>query len=262
MARSSLKNVCRLIDQVNKQTSPEFDFLEDLKRSMEMTVANNVRKPSPTYKPSSMKCVRNMYYQVKGVEPDPSTTSYSNRGILESGTDIHVRVQQAIEEMKSNNMDCEYIDVADFVRSRNLDYLEIREKSGMETKLYHKLLNMSFMTDGIIRYKGKYYILEIKTENSYKWTMRKGVAEEHYAQGTAYSLSFGLDDVIFVYVCRDNLDMKSYMLHVTDDMKQELAARIDESDRYLKAGTTPPKPMDLPKSACAYCAYKLTCQRE
>ena len=109
-----------------------------------------------------MKCVRNMYYQVIGEDYDESDPKYSNIGILNSGTDIHIRVQQAIEGMKDNGIDCEYIDVADFVTSRNLDYLTIREKKGMETKLYHNLLNMSFMTDGIIRYKGKYYILEIK----------------------------------------------------------------------------------------------------
>ena len=259
MARRSLKNVCRLIDSANLKLSPEEEFLDDLKRSIELTEIKNASKPSQTYKPSSMKCVRNMYYQVSGAECDETDPKYSMIGILNSGTDIHVRVQQAIEGMKENEMDCEYIDVADFVKSRNLDYLTIRDKKGMETKLYHNLLNMSFMTDGIIRYKNHYYILEIKTENNYKWTMRKGVAEEHYAQGTAYSISFGLDEVIFVYVNRDNLEMKSYMLNVTDDMKQDLVARIDESDKYLKLKKAPPKPTDLPKNACTYCGYRKLC---
>ena len=90
--------------------------------------------------------------------------------------------------------------------------------------------------------------------------MRKGVAEEHYAQGTAYSIAFNLDEVIFLYVNRDNLEMKSFMLNVTDDMKQDMVARIDESDRYVKLGKTPPKPTDLPKNACTYCGYKKRCE--
>lgn len=260
MARNSLRNVCRLIDSANTNTSPENDFLEDLKRSIEITENKNAGKPSQTYKPSSMKCVRNMYYQVTGSEPDVSDAKYTMVGICNSGSDIHIRIQQAIEGMKENGIDCEYIDVADFVKSRNLDYLEIKDKKGMETKLYHKLLNMSFMTDGIIRYKNHYYILEIKTENSYKWTTRKGVAEEHYPQGTAYSISFGLDEVIFLYINRDNLDMKAFMLNVTDEMKQDLVARIDESDRYVKLKKAPPKPIDLPKNACSYCGYKHLCE--
>jgi CRISPR/Cas system-associated exonuclease Cas4 (RecB family) len=262
MSRRSLKNVCRLRDGANLKLEPEDDFLEDLKRSIELTEVANQHKPSQTYKPSSMKCVRNMYYQVVGADADESDLKYSNIGILNSGSDIHIRIQQAIEGMKDNGIDCEYVDVADYVKSRNLDYLTIREKSGMETKLYHNLLNMSFMTDGIIRYKGRYYILEIKTENNYKWTMRKGVAPEHYAQGTAYSISFNLDEVIFVYVNRDNLEMKSYMLNVTDDMKQELVAKIDESDKYLKLKKTPPKPIDLPKNACTYCGYRKLCEKD
>lgn len=260
MARTSLKNVCRLIDSANSKLSPEVDFLGDLKRSIEMTADKSVRAPSKTYKPSSMKCVRNMYYQVSGATPAPDNAKYSNVQICNSGTDIHVRVQQAIEDMKNNGMDCEYIDVADFVKSRGLDYLEIREKSGMETKLYHKFLNMSFMTDGILRYKGHYYILEIKTENNYKWSMRKGVALEHYAQGTAYSISFGLNEVIFVYVDRDNLEMKSFMLNVTDEMKQELIGKIEESDKYLELQQVPPKPTNLPSNACTYCGYKHLCE--
>lgn len=262
MARRSLTNVCRLIDSANLKLSPEVEFLEDLKRSIELTEKAHNSKPSLTYKPSSMKCVRNMYYQVTGADSDEYDPKYSNIGILNSGTDIHVRVQQAIEGMKDNNIDCEYIDVADFVTSRNLDYLTIRDKKGMETKLYHNLLNMSFMTDGIVRYKNHYYILEIKTENNYKWTMRKGVAEEHYAQGTAYSIAFNLDEVIFLYVNRDNLEMKAFMLNVTDEMKQSMVARIDESDKYVKLGKTPPKPTDLPKNACTYCGYKKLCDKE
>ena len=65
--------------------------------------------------------------------------SYQLEGICESGTDRHIRIQQTIENMKKVlNIDVEYIDVAEFVKQRNLTDLEIREKSGMETKLYHK----------------------------------------------------------------------------------------------------------------------------
>lgn len=262
MARRSLTNVCRLIDSANSKLNPEDEFLDDLKRSIELTEKKAATKPSRTYKPSSMKCVRNMYYQVTGADSDEQDPKYSQIGILNSGTDIHVRIQTAIDQMKFNGIDCEYIDVEEFVKSRNLDYLTVRFKQGMETKLYHNLLNMSFMTDGIIRYKNHYYILELKTENNYKWTMRKGVAEEHYAQGTAYSIAFNIDEVIFVYINRDNLEMKSYMLNVTDEMKQAMVAKIDESDKYVKLHKAPPKPTDLPKSACTYCGYKKRCDSD
>lgn len=263
MARSSLKNVMRLIDAAKETLPVEQSFLNDLKRSIEMTAdKGGDRLPSKTYKPSGMNCIRASYYQIMGVQPDPSSSSYTLVGICNSGTDIHVRVQTAVEDMKNNGIDCEYIDVADFVKSRNLDYLNIVAKSGMETKLYHKTLNISFMCDGIIRYKGKYYILELKTENSYKFMNRNGVDPSHYNQGTAYSLAFGLDDVLFVYISRDILDMKAFMFHVTDEMKQNLVGYIEECDGYVNRMIAPPKPEKVSKKACSYCGYKNQCKRD
>lgn len=262
MARNSLKGVCRLIDQANEKLSPEQSFLNDLKKSIELEAEADKRKPSQTYKPSSMKCIRNMYYQRVGVEPDVEMTSYCSVGICNSGTDIHLRVQAAVENMKNHGIDCEYIDVADFVRSRNLDYLEIVSKSGMETKLFHKTLNMSFMCDGIIRYNNHYYILEIKTEVSFKWSTRTATDPAHYNQGTAYSVAFQLPEVMFLYINRDILDMKAYMFVPTAEMKEELVGNIEDCEGYVNRMICPPKPVDLPRNVCNYCSYKTQCRKD
>ena len=258
--RNSLKNVCRLIESVKETLPPEQDFLNDLKRSIEMTADKDVRLPSKTYKPSGMNCMRASYYQIMGIQPDEASSSYSLVGICNSGTDIHVRVQTAVAEMWSNNMDCEYIDVKKYVQSRELTDLEIVSQNGMETKLYHKKFNMSFMCDGIIKYKGHYYILELKTENSYKFMNRKGVDESHYNQATAYALAFGINEVLFVYISRDVLDMKAFMFNVTDEMKENLVGYIDECDGYVNRKIAPPKPENVSKKACNYCSYKTRCK--
>ena len=257
----------RLLDEVNTESSVESSFLEDLKRSIELTAAKNKRKPSQAYKPSSMNCIRSMYYQVIGAEPKPKKeNTYSNIGICNSGSDIHQRIQQAVLDMQSNGIDCEYINVADFVRSRNLDNLEIVKEPDFangdyETKLFNKKLNISFLCDGIIRYKGRYYILELKTEKSSKFNARGGVDPKHHNQGITYSLNLGIDDVIFVYINRDILDMKSYMFNVTDNMRNGIVAKIQESDSYIQKGEVPPKP-EMSPSACDYCDYKYRCEKE
>lgn len=262
MARNSLKSVMRLIDEANRDVPVEESFISDLKRSIELTDSKNKRKPSMTYKPSSMKCIRNMYYQVSGAEPDSSTSEHCIIGICNSGTDIHIRIQDAVSDMKNNGFDCEYVNVADYVKSRNLDYLDIVEQSGNETKLYHKGLNISFMCDGIIKYRGKYYIIEFKTENSFKFATRTGVDESHIAQGTTYSMAFNIDKVIFVYISRDNLDKKAFMLNVTEGMKKQIIDKIEECDMYVNSNTVPPKPEKLPKNTCTYCNYKSMCKKE
>ena len=262
MARNSFKNVMRLIETVKDVLPPEQDFLNDLKRSIELEADKNVRLPSKTYKPSGMNCIRQSYYQIMGIQPDESHSSYALVGICNSGTDIHVRIQKAVIGMKDEGMDCEFISVADFIKQRNLTDLDVVSNTATETKLYHKKLNMSFMCDGIIKYKKHYYILELKTENSYKFINRKDVDISHYNQATAYSLAFGIDQVLFVYINRDVFDMKAFMFNVTNEMKEELVGYIEECDDYVKRMIAPPKPEDVSKKACSYCNYKTQCRKD
>ena len=265
MARN-LKNIARLIETVNDTKPVEEQFLSDLKRSIELTAKKESRKPSQTYKPSGMNCIRAMYYQVMGKDciDEPN---YTNIGICNSGSDIHERIQQAVIDMKANGMDCEYINVADYIRSRELPDIEIVqepdfENGQYETKLYNKKYNMSFLCDGIIRYKDHYYILELKTEASFKWQSRSAVDPKHHHQGIAYSLNLGLDEVIFVYINRDVLDMKSFMFKVDDKMRQELIDLVENCQGYVDRQITPPKPDNLNKYSCKYCGYVNICNAD
>ena len=261
MARSqALLNVLNL---ANVEELPiEQQFLNDLKASIEKEDKKNSRKPSQTYKPSSMHCIRNMYYQVTGADVENDRATCELVGICESGTDRHERLQEACMAMKNNNIDCEYVNVADYVREHKLDYLDIVSQQGNETKLFHKDLNISFLCDGIIKYKGKYYILEIKTENSNKFWSRQDVNPDHILQGTAYSEALKISQVIFVYECRDNCSKKSYMLNVTDDMRESLVNKIKECDEYVKQNKVPPIPENVSSKACAYCDYSKLCKSE
>ena len=262
MARNALKNVAKLIDIANNELNIEEEFLQDLKTSIEKA-NNEPYKPSQTIKPSSFNCIRNAYYQLIGAEPEQSQNTYNLAGICESGTDRHIRMQQNIERMKEVlGVDCEYINVADFVKQRNLTDLEIKGQSGMETKLYNKKYNMSFMCDGIIKYKGKYFIFEFKTESSNKFYKRKGVDESHYNQAIAYSLNFGLDKVLFLYECRDVLDLKAYVFEVTDEMRRNLVDKIKVALISAESKRVPPKPLDVLKKTCSYCAYRNQCEKD
>lgn len=258
MSRSSLKNVLRLIDEAQEALSPEQSFLQDLKRSIELDDIKDRRMPSMTYKPSSMQCIRNMYYQRTGTEPDKTDASYVLVGICNSGSDIHQRVQTAISRMKENGIDCEYLDVGKYVDEHNIKDVEVVSNVGMETKLKHTTFHLSFMCDGIIKYKGQHYILEIKTETGGKWFSRTDVDTKHYDQGTAYALALGINRVIFVYISRDTLDMKSFLFRVTDDMKQALVSKILDCDNYVEKKTPPPKP-EVDRRVCQYCNYKIRC---
>lgn len=262
MARKSLKNVAKLIARANTDVPVEQQFLDDLKRSIELDDMKNARKPSQTYKPSGMNCIRSMYYQVIGVDVEPDS-NYVMVGICEAGTDRHERIQNAISKMKDNGFDCEYIDVGEYVRSRGLDlYLDIVDKCGNETKLYDRVRNISFLCDGIIKYKGKYYIVEFKTESSFKWRDRKGVDPKHYNQARTYSLELQIDSVIFVYINRDIVDMKSYMYEVTQSEREQIIELLNTCQSYVDKREVPPIPDDANEKKCAYCNYRELCKRD
>lgn len=262
MARQSLKSVCRLIEAAKETMPVEQEFLNDLKRSIEMTEESGNQKPSQTYKPSGMNCIRQSYYQIMGFNPDGNNTNYTGIAICETGTDRHIRIQNAVATMKKNGMDCEYVDVAKFVKTRKLDYLEIRSQVGNETKLYHKTLNISFMCDGIIKYHNHYYIIEFKTEGSSKFFSRKGVDHSHYNQAICYSMALNLPEVLFVYISRDTLDMKAYIYTVTDEMKNNIISYIEECDGYIKRKIAPPIPKDIERKTCSYCPYISQCRKD
>ena len=255
-------NLKKLIEVSKNTHNIEQAFLSDLKWSIEEDDRKSAYKPSQYYKPSSMNCIRSMYYTRTGKDPDTVGNSYILWGICNSGTDTHERVQQAVANMKGNGLKWEWINVADYIKSHNLDYLEVISQNGMETKLRHKTLNLSFMCDGIIRYKNHYYILELKTESSSKWYNRENVDPSHYNQATCYSLSLDINEVVFVYINRDIFDMKSYVFEVTDDMKNGIVSLIDECDSYVNRLITPPKPETVAKKTCEYCMYKGRCRKD
>lgn len=266
MARSqSLLNVLNLVDASVQELPIEQQFLNDLKASIEIQDEKNKRTPSASYKPSSLHCIRNMYFQVTGAKLEGDRASSELVGICESGTDRHERIQTAVMKMTESGIDCEYVDVGYYVDRKHeqgdlLD-IEVISQQGNETKLFNKALNMSFLCDGIILYKGVYYILEIKTETSTKFWDRQNVNPDHELQGTAYSVNLGLDDVLFLYECRDNCSKKAFMFHVTDKMKQDLVGKITECDGYVSRLIPPPKPDDVSRKACAYCNYANLCKR-
>ena len=115
MAKSSLKNLLTLVNEAKKQSPVAESFLQDYLQSIERTANSNKHKPSAHYKPSSLNCIRNMFYQIVEQEPDSSIKEAPLIGIGESGTDRHEHLQNAVIEMKKNGFACEYLDVAKYV---------------------------------------------------------------------------------------------------------------------------------------------------
>ena len=100
---ASGNDILKLLKQSKQQpvlTIAEL-FVKDLEESIEEIHFTEKRPSSIAYKPSSMLCVRNMFYKM--VKPNViKKDKASSIGICESGTDRHERIQQAVMDMKKN----------------------------------------------------------------------------------------------------------------------------------------------------------------
>lgn len=261
MSNVKFKDICKLVNVKAEKSVADF-FLSDLEYCIRKKNSDAKSKVvSKAYKPSSLHCIRNMYYQLTGTEIDNIESSSDSVGIAESGTDRHLRIQEAVSSMKSYGIDCEYIDVESYIKQFDIPDLIVVERQGYETKLINTKYNFRFLCDGIIKYKGKYYVLEIKTEVSFKWNNRTDVDSNHYNQAITYSLNFNIPDVIFLYENRDNCAKKCYLYEVNENQKDEIKYLIAKCNNYVETQTLPdiPNHIKYNNKICSYCDYRKKC---
>lgn len=255
---SAKKTLMSVINAKLDELSPEESFLVELKQTV--SKMNPPRKGSNHYKPSSMNCDRAMYYIAKDTEPDDALPNYNSVRITESGSSSHERIQYYVSKMRDKGYDCDWIDPEWFANIKGLTYLKVVDKKEFETKFLDTRYNLSFLCDGIIRYKGKYYILEIKTETDYKNMNRTEADAKHRNQSICYSLSLGINDVMWIYESRNICDPKTYHTHVEDKDREEVVMRIEYVDDCVKNNRVPEKATNL--DACKYCSFKSTCRKQ
>jgi CRISPR/Cas system-associated exonuclease Cas4 (RecB family) len=261
--KKSFSNLAKMITEATRQKPIEEEFLYMLEESIVRHDLSERRKPSQTFKPSSLGgCLRSVYYEVTGADLDPdTTTTASSVGIRESGTDRHIRIQTAIARMKSMGYPYEYMDVEEYLKKHPQKGTRVVEKNGMETKVYNEILNLSFMCDGILLRNGVYYVLEIKTETSNKAYNRIDPEPKHKIQATCYSIAFSIPRVIYIYENRDVCTKKSFLYVVSEEDKfEKVIAPIEEVNNHIEMRTLPPKTTN--KKECRYCNYQEKCRRD
>lgn len=231
--------------------------------------------PSRTYKPSSLVCMRQMYFQVTGEKPDESRTDYCSVGMADTGTRRHVAIQEAVSAMAELGYEWKYLDVEEYIREKQaagkcLDIV-VRGKRGVETSLYHKTLNISFMCDGIVRHipSKQDFLFEFKNQISFKYAKdetdpnapcKRHIDRQHEDQVCTYCMALDLDKALVLYENRDNCNLECpEVFEVTDAMKQARVDKILECDEYVARAVAPP--MHDNTKPCKWCQYKTACKR-
>lgn len=222
---------------------------------------DNIKHGSNYYKPSGMySCKRDLYYlrsDVVGRE-DINQQSIS---ICLNGSWRHETLQNYLIEMSKKDGEIKWIDPEQYIKDNNITAkygTSIRQRVGNEVKLFNSKYQLSFMLDGIIKFRDKIYILEIKTCASFIFNKLTDVVDKHKQQATCYSMGLGITDVIFLYENREILSHKGFLYHVTEEDKLEIANKIADVEEYINRRELPPKEKDK----CKYCCYKEQCRKD
>ena len=257
MAR--LRNLAQMVQNAQKNSVAD-SFVNDLIYTVEQYNKTDYT-PSQSFKPSGISgCERSLYYELKGIKPDKESNGYELAGICESGTDRHDTIQQYVMGMEKYGIDCKWLDVAQYLHDTNIKDPVVVKQVGNETKLHSNKYNMNFMCDGLIEYKGEKYILEIKTESTHKFNMHNEPWPGHIQQATCYSMTLGIDKVIFLYENRDCCTKKAFLVTVTQSMIQRIEDIINRVNKAVDTNVIPPRCEDCKK--CNYCKYKTQCKKD
>lgn len=138
----------------------------------------------------------------------------------------------------------------------------IERYKGPETLVYNSETKSRFKADGIIKFNGEYYVLEIKTENSKKYVSHNKTFEphaKHKLQGTFYGMSFGIDKVMFLYENRDSCATFMTVFEIDEAIRNKVSKIISETLRYGENEWVAPRTVS--KEECRYCPYQNRCNQ-
>lgn len=262
----------RLLNIINNAVTKDLPdnkkFVVDLMSAIERSDAIGKRKPSKWYKPSSLHCMRDMYFTRCGADLDTDHTEYNALGMADTGTRRHEAIQAVLLQMRNLGYDWEYLDVAKYVYDKQKEgkclSLTVGAAEGAETHLYDNTLNLSFRCDGIIRKisTNEYYLFEFKNQTSFKYATKENghIDEEHHNQVICYCTALDLDKAFVVYENRDICTLECpEIFEVTQEMKNKLVSYIMECEGYVERLIAPPKTTN-PKD-CRWCKHKTICKK-
>ena len=260
----------------NKVSSPKtaslpinYEFLNYLKTYIEEYRTHSSHIPSIYYSPSSLNCIRQMYYKRTGTNVDIIEDNYSSIGMADTGTRRHEAIQDVLVYMNSKHSRFLYIDVDRFISERQKRgkclTLQVKGKCGAETAVFDTKRNVSFRVDGIIydiRNK-QFYLFEFKNQISFKASKKSEVDQAHKNQVHCYCALLELDKALVVYENRDNCELYCpEVLEVTDYEKLSILNLLDKCESFVNENKVPPVPEDVSNITCNYCNYKSTCRQD
>lgn len=225
----------------NSASSSEFlDFYEQA--LVESILEGESSTPSRTFAPSQIRCRRISWFRLRGAVPEKElAVDRTLNFTAKVGTACH----QTIQEILSKKLGADWIDPEEYLKKADLPYKYECNKNGMETQIeIFEPVPIKFAPDGIIFWKGKYWLLEIKTSEYSSFENLNAPKPHHIDQIKCYGTLLNIRNVLFLYQDRVYGSFKCYEVTLTDDDMKQMWDMFKEVQDCVKQNIAPPK---LPK---------------
>lgn len=245
-----------------KQKEHDLDKMKNFERLPEGLIS---------FSPSSASaCGRGLVFKANKEEKDEVIRYPYQRRWTRNSSAVHEAVQRDLlyceKVLKNPIFTVERLESGLPAWEQNIKTAKVIEHNGVKFVL-------NGMCDGILNYTpdGSRVLFEFKTKSTTIGTVGtyklKGVQEEHRIQAVAYSILFGVDEVVFMYesVAKDGwtkgaeakVDFRSFYVKITEEDRKNLLDRLSEIASDYYANKLPEKESEK----CFFCVYKEACER-
>lgn len=245
-----------------KQKEHDLDKMKNFERLPEGLIS---------FSPSSASaCGRGLVFKANKEEKDEVLRYPYQRRWTRNSSAVHEAVQRDLlyceKVLKNPIFTVERLESGLPAWEQNIKTAKVIEHNGVKFVL-------NGMCDGILNYTpdGSKVLFEFKTKSTTIGTVGtyklKGVQEEHRIQAVAYSILFGVDEVVFMYesVAKDGwtkgaeakVDFRTFYVKITEEDGKNLLDRLSEIASDYYANKLPEKESEK----CFFCVYKEACER-
>lgn len=220
-------------------------------------IAESEKLPHKTFAPSSARCKRRSWFRLRGVKPDKPKPDLALNFTAKIGEYCHKDIQSHFSKFLGDAWVSPKVYLDSHPTSFNYEF----EEGEYETKISISNPPVRFACDGIIKYKEKYYLLEIKTIDRTVWERLERPMDKHIKQIEYYCTLLGLSHVLFLYRDRQYGGIKMYEVRVSDIVKSNTLKEIQEVEEAVKSNLPPDKlPAGDAWCSPSQCPYYKVCK--
>lgn len=239
------------------------DFLSMYESIIDSEIVGQEDEPiHKTFAPSQMRCDRMSWFRLRGTRPDkvtvPDKTLHFTAQI---GTACHESIQKRLIE----KLDQDWISVQSWI-NENPSYFADYDMT-ITTKGYESLIELHspypvrFACDGIIRFNGKIYLLEIKTAEFSSLNNLTAPKDKHMDQIKCYSTLLHIPNVLFMYQDRAYGEVKCFEVTVTEKEQAKVKEKMDRVMEAVESNIAPEGlPIGDPDCIPSMCKYAKSCK--